>query len=56
MKQLGLEQTAEYLETSVVEVSINTGFAVLHIGKNAAGADFALINDTKGDTVVTEAL
>jgi hypothetical protein len=56
MKQLSLEQTADYLEASDIEISINAGFAIVHIGKNAAGADFALINDAMGETVVAEAL
>lgn len=56
MNQLSLEQTAEYLEMANIQTSLNLGFAILHTGKNAVGADFVLLNDFMGESVVTEAL
>jgi D-aminopeptidase len=56
MQHLTLEQTADYLETATIEHTHDAGYAVVHVGRNAAGASFVLVNDAHGRTVVTESL
>lgn len=56
MKALTMQQTADYLEDASIEHSHDTGHAVTHIGTNAAGVPFVLVNDYTGQTVVTEAM
>lgn len=54
MKQLTLEQTADYLERATIERSHDVGHAIIHIGRNAFGVKFVLINNAFGETTVTE--
>lgn len=56
MRKLALEQTADYLENSQIEKSINEGFTNVHIGTNPAGSKFILVNDGFGDVVVSESM
>ncbi|UCV28415.1 hypothetical protein [Ferribacterium limneticum] len=56
MKTLTMQQTADYLEAAMIEHSYDTGHAVTHIGTNAAGASFVLVNDYTGQTIVTEGM
>jgi hypothetical protein len=55
MLYLTLEQTADYLETANIDSSIDAGHAIIHVGKNAAGAGFVMMNNASGQTVVSEA-
>lgn len=54
MKTLNLEQTANYLESASVQQTVNLGYAVVHQGISEAGHSFVLLNDWKGNSVVTE--
>lgn len=56
MRKLTLEQTADYLESSQIEKSINMGFANVHIGINHAGSKFVLVNYGFGEVVITESM
>jgi hypothetical protein len=56
MKQLTLEQTAEYLVTSTITKSIDTGFSIVHIGQTLAGARFVLINNAMGESILDESV
>lgn len=56
MRKLTLEQTADYLESSKIEKSINMGFANIHIGINHAGSNFVLVDDAFGEVVITESM
>lgn len=56
MQYLTLEQTADYLEAANIEATCDAGHAIVHIGRNAAGIRFVLVNDVLGQTVVTESL
>ncbi|WP_165873558.1 hypothetical protein [Parasulfuritortus cantonensis] len=56
MQYLTLEQTADYLEAATIEATHDAGYAIVHIGRNAADTRFVLVNDALGQTVVTESL
>lgn len=56
MKQLNLEQAADYLESATIERTHDAGHAIIHIGSNAAGVRFVLMNDAFGMTTVTESM
>lgn len=56
MKPLTLQQTADYLEAATIEHTYDAGHALTHIGTNAAGASFVLVNDYAGQTIVTEGM
>ena len=56
MKQLTLEQTAEYLEHANIESTQDTGHALIHIGRNAFGAAFVMVNNAQGETTVIESM
>lgn len=56
MKTLTMQQTADYLEAAIIEHTHDAGHAVTHIGTNAAGALFVLVNDYTGRTIVTEGM
>lgn len=54
MLYLTLEQTADYLETASIEKTIDDGHAIIHFGKNAAGACFVMLSSASGKTTVSE--
>jgi|GEM_PF-2405375 len=54
MRFLSLDETAAYLEAATIEQSIDKGHCFVHIGLNAMGGKFVMMNDAQGDTVVTE--
>ncbi len=54
-KNLTLEEAADYIENATIERSHDTGHAIFHIGRNAIGASFVLVNDCIGQTAVIEA-
>lgn len=54
MQQLTLEQVADYLESATIEQSHDVGHAIVHIGRNAAGGRFVMVNDCYGKTTVSE--
>lgn len=56
MKTMTMQQAADYLETATITRTQDAGHAVTHIGTNAAGVPFVLVNDYTGQTVVTEAM
>lgn len=56
MKTMTLQQTADYLEAATIEQTLDRGHAITHIGTNAAGISFVLVNDYTGQTVVSEAM
>lgn len=56
MKQLTMQQTADYLEAATITNTHDASHAVTHTGTNAAGVAFVLVNDYTGQTVVTEAM
>lgn len=56
MKNLTLEQMADFLETATIERSHDAGHAIVHVGKNAVGARFVMVNDHHGKTALTEAM
>lgn len=56
MQQLTLAETADYLESAIIEHMQDVGHAIIHSGRNAAGARFVLVNDCFGKTTVTEGM
>ncbi len=56
MLYLTLEQTADYLEAATIETTVDSGHAIIHMGKNIAGVCFVMINNAKGETTVCEEL
>ncbi|WP_314973124.1 hypothetical protein [Comamonas testosteroni] len=56
MRTLTPEETADYLEASTVIKSMDAGFAITHMGINAAGIRFLLMTDCHEKTTVTEGM
>lgn len=56
MQQLTLQYAADYLENATIEHTHDAGYTIIHTGRNAAGARFALMNDCNGETTISESL
>jgi hypothetical protein len=56
MQTMTLQQTADYLEGVNISQTIDAGHAVIHLGTNAAGVSFVLVNDASGESTVSENL
>lgn len=56
MNVMTMQEAADYIETADITESRDLGHALIHIGTNAAGARFVLVNDANGQSVVTEAM
>lgn len=56
MKLLDLQQTARYLEHAEIIQTVDVGHALIHIGKNIAGASFLLVNNAEEQSVLTEGM
>lgn len=54
MQQLTIQQAADYLETAVITHTTDHGYVVTHVGTNAAGAAFVMLNDAEGQTALIE--
>jgi hypothetical protein len=54
IKNLDLQQTADYLEAADIERSHNSGAFITHIGTNLAGNRFVLVNGYSGETYLIE--
>lgn len=53
-RELSLEEVAAYLECACVEITHDLAHSIVHIGTNAFGRKFALMNNASGQSVVTE--
>lgn len=56
MKIMTLQETADYLEFAKITQTISLGHAIVHKGISAGGFDFVLINDSYGNTALTEGM
>lgn len=56
MRLLTLDETAEYLEFATIQQTHDVGHAFIHIGLNAMGGKFVMVNNAQGDTAVTESM
>jgi hypothetical protein len=56
MRVLNLNQTADFLEAATINNTIDLGHAIIHMGFNAAGLRFVLVNDCNGESALTESL
>lgn len=54
MQQLTIQQAADYLEAATIKHTTDYGYAVTHVGTNAAGAGFVMVNNANGETTLTE--
>lgn len=55
MQKITLPQVADILESATIDHTHHAGFHITHIGKNAAGAAFAMIIDAEGSAVISVA-
>lgn len=56
IRTMTMQQTADYLEAATITFTHNAGHAITHIGTNAAGQSFVLLNEYTGQTIVTESI
>jgi hypothetical protein len=54
MQKLTLEQAADYLEAATVERSHDAGYEIIHVGWNASGTRFIMVNNCYGETSISE--
>lgn len=54
MQKMNLSETADYLEAATIHETHEAGHAIIHIGVSAAGSRFVLINDYRGQTILSE--
>ncbi len=55
-RTLTLAEAADYLEAATIEYTHDAGHAVIHMGLNAAGTVFTMVNDCFGQTSLTEVI
>lgn len=55
MQQMTLAETAAYLENATVELTHDAGHALILVGRSASGGMFVMVNDSNGNTTITEA-
>lgn len=56
MRMLSLEQTADFIETAIIEKSHDVGHAIIHTGMSESGSRFVLVNNCYGETVLSESM
>ena len=56
MQKLTLEQTADYLEAAVIEHTHDAGHEIIHLGVNAKGQRFVLVNNCFGESFLGEGI
>jgi len=56
MQVLNPQETADYLESATIDFTHDTGFAIVHTGVTDAGHKFVLVNDYRGESVLTESM
>lgn len=54
MRELTLEEFADYVEGATIKQTFDLGHAVVHHGVTDIGFVFTAMNDIHGNTVVTE--
>ncbi len=54
MKNITMQQCADYLEEATIEKTFDMGAEILHMGVNATGSRFILLNDWLGNTILGE--
>jgi hypothetical protein len=54
MQKLTLAQTADYLDSATIERSHDAGHEIIHVGWNANGTRFIMVNNCYGETTVSE--
>ena len=53
---IGLGQAADYLEGATIERTHDAGHVVAHVGRNAEGVHFVMVNDCLGNTALIESM
>ena len=56
MRRMSFEEVADYLESAKIKRTIDLGHAIVHEGTSEAGVDFVLVNDSYGNTALTEGM
>lgn len=56
MQKLTTEEVADYLKEARIDKTIDAGFAFIHIGKNALGISFVLVNDMFENSALIESM
>ena len=54
MRVLNLNETADFLETAIINHTVDHGHAITHSGTTEAGLRFVLLNNCDGESVLTE--
>ena len=54
MRQLSLQEAADFLESAAIAKTEDFGHAIVHAGRDASGIPFVLVNDSMGETIVTQ--
>lgn len=54
VKDLDLEQVAEYLSDATILETMDGGFALAHYGETGSGHKFFLVNDAEGNSSIVE--
>jgi len=56
MRNLTTDEACAYLEFATIEKTIDVRYAFVHIGLNAMGGRFVLVNDAQGNNGLTESM
>lgn len=56
MRTLTYAEACDYLEAATIIKTMDAGFAITHMGINAAGIKFLLMTDCHEQTTVTEGM
>jgi len=55
MQHLTIQEVSAFLETATIDQTIDEGHAIIHMGKTQSGERFVLVNNLRGETVLTVA-
>lgn len=53
MREMTLNETADFLESATIEKTLNAGFAIVHY-VSFEGAKFLIVNRCKGGTLIID--
>ena len=56
MQKLTLAQSADYLEGATIECTHDARHVITHVGRNAVGVHFVMVNDCLGNTTLIESM
>lgn len=56
MQSLTLGQAADYLVGATIELTHDARHVITHVGRNADGVHFVMVNDCHGNTALIESM